>query len=700
MTTKEKFLDVGSPLKKQNKFDLIFSKRSLTAQKKLLSHQDKKNLLQGMLVTRATDNALKHIFLSGEIKYLDKSFQGKGFRSLGQEAIYGAAYWLKRTKISGQYQGDIVAPLIRDLGVFLCCSDLDIEAALNAQAGKIGLPCQGRDLHLGDYTKGILTPAAPLAIATSTLIGLALSFKIKNLPRIALSFIGEGGSSLGEWHEAINFAAVKKLPMIFCIENNQTALSTPLKEQSRVNSFADKAAGYGIPSIVLDGNDVCELAAGFKLVCDFVRTGNGPVLVEVITMRMCGHAHHDDMLYLGSEPKLSFEIPALNNRTKDQGYVDSSLYEAWRKKDPITNFKNTLLTEKIITENSYENMKNKALEKVQTALESIKTRAWPQLENEDDESLVYKRPYHFNAPQNKKSEHYFFDKQGSTYLQAISQAVNSAFTQWPECFLIGEDVALPYGNAFMMFKSTPQKFADRFINTPISESAIVGACAGMSLAGIKAIGEIQFNDFIACAMNQVANNVAKHYFRTGLNLPLVLRMPYGGLRRAGPFHSQDSSAWFYRCHGLKIMAPSTPIDAYFMLLKAIEDPDPVLFYEHINLYRDPNIKQIIPKQSNNTAGAMIIKPGSDITIISYGAYVHKAFNAAQILFNKDKINAEIIDLRYLKPIDFATCYASIKKTSKVLLLTEDSQQGSLMENIAGRLGQDMFHHLDAPVTVL
>ncbi len=670
--------------------------QALSLIKSKFSSEDRKNLLKGMLLTRATDNALKQLFLSGEMTYLGKGFQGKGFRSLGQEAIFGAGYLLKRGDFGSDYQGDVVAPLIRDLGVFLCFSDKDVETAINAQVGKEGAPCQGRDLHVGDLKKGILTPAAPLAIATCSLVGLAMSFKLKGEERVGISFIGEGGSSLGEWHEAINLAAVEKLPLIFCIENNQTALSTPVKQQSRVLSFADKALGYGMPSLVLDGTDVEELAAGFKAAADYSRAGHGPVLVEVVSMRMCGHAHHDDMLYLGHDPKMSFELPEL----KKGGYANETLYELWRKKDPIATYKNKLVASGIIDRRDYLTFESEAVKKVSEAVLAIKERAWPNFGTADDEELVYQRPYRFALPKTKASSHYSFSPKGTTYLQAIGDATGALFQKWPTCFVIGEDVAPPYGNAFMMFKNIMEHHPTRFLNTPISENAIVGACIGMALGGMRPIGEIQFNDFVACAMNQVANNAAKHYFRTGLNVPMVLRMPYGGLRRAGPFHSQDTAAWFYRCQGLKIFAPSTPIDAYFMLLKAVEDPDPVLFYEHIALYRDPKIKQLIPEHLADLEGAALVREGSDLSIITYGAYVHIAYQAALLLYEKYQINAEIIDLRYLKPIDFATCHASIKKTSRAILVSEDAACGSIVQSLAGSLSADLFHHLDAPIAVL
>lgn len=659
-----------------------------------ISPAEKKKLLRGMVLTRTTDNALKHLFLSGEITYESKGFQGKGFRSLGQEAIYGATSLLhvgKSYVSEGIYHGDVAAPLIRDLGVFLAMSENDVATAINAQAGKSGNPCDGRDLHLGDFTLGLITPAAPLAIATCTLVGIALSFKKKQEARVAISFIGEGGSSLGEWHEAINFAAVQRLPMIFCIENNQTALSTPVKEQSRVVSFADKGVGYGINALTVDGNDVLALAAAFKFAADEARFGQGPMLLEIVSMRMCGHAHHDDMLYLGTDPPLNLSISPL----KAGGYADVNLYEKWRALDPIELFSAKLKREGILSDRDEKNIIDEARDIVNDAIRQIKARAWSRL-NKSDEDLVFKAPWIFT----KKITHQIptYTKDGITYLQAIALGARRAFHAHKNCLMIGEDIGPPYGNAFMMFKDMMSDFGDRFINTPISENAIVGASVGMAMSGMRPIGEIQFNDFIACAMDQVVNNVAKTYFRLNLNLPLVLRLPYGGLRRAGPYHSQDTSPWFYRTPGLKIMAPATPMDAMHMLMKAVDDPDPVLFYEHIALYRDPRIKQ--KERDINVDGAQVLREGKDLSLISYGAYSHVAFRVAELLKEKYEADCEVIDLRYLMPVDFATIYATVKKTSRVLLLGEDMKRGGILESIAATIGQELFSYLDAPVTVI
>lgn len=657
-------------------------------QKDSFSMGEKLTMLKGMMLTRATDNALKHLFLSGEIVYKGQGFQGKGFRSLGQEAIYGAALRLKRGPT-----GDVVAPLIRDMGVFLAMSGDDVETAINAQAGKVGMPCDGRDLHLGDFSKNILTPAAPLAIATCTLLGLALSFKQKKEPRVAISFIGEGGCSLGEWHEAVNFASVMSLPLVFCIQNNQIALSTKTNTQSRVRSFADKALGYGICGLSIDGNDVEEVASTFSQASEIARTLAGPVLIELKTMRMCGHAHHDDMLYLGRDPSLSFDIEGLVG-----GYADPDLFESFRKKDPLKLYEKKLISQRLITKNDAQDFKEEAQAKVNQAVENIKKRSWPQFSKPDDQ-LIFKKPWRFSPKSELKLSTRNFSKDGSTYLQAIAFGVKEAFIEHKNCLMLGEDVAPPYGNAFMMFKGMDE-FAHRFINTPISENAIVGACAGLAMGGFLPIGEMQFNDFVACAMDQVCNNVAKSFFRTAVNMPLVLRMPYGGLRRAGPYHSQDTSAWFYRTPGLKIMAPSTPNDAMNMLLRAVRDPDPVMFYEHIGLYRDPKIKQQLSIVSEaELDGAALINEGSHLSMISYGAFCHVAKRAAKKLEEKG-FGADVIDLRYLSPIDFATVYASIKKCGRALLVAEDSVTGGILQSVASKVGQDLFEYLDAPVVVL
>src|SRR5438067_611476 len=305
-----------------------------------LTRDERVEILRGMCLTRATDNRLKTFFTSGEIKYGAAAFQGKGFRSLGQEAIYAAGLRLRRGSRyrgpDGRWNGDVIGPVIRDLGITLAMRPEPdtVQMVLNAQMGKVGAPLDGKDLHIGDFAWGILPPAAPLTTATLTIAGMALAFWREKSGRVAISFIGEGGSSLGEWHEAINLCAARKLPAIFCLENNQTALSTPVSEQSAVRVFADKAIGYGIPGVTVDGTDPEQIFAAFTWAAERARAGEGPTLIETVSMRMCGHAHHDDMLYLGREPQTGWDYAPLT----DQAYANRELYEYWAARDPIATY--------------------------------------------------------------------------------------------------------------------------------------------------------------------------------------------------------------------------------------------------------------------------------------------------------------------------------------------------------------------------
>jgi 2-oxoisovalerate dehydrogenase E1 component len=691
-----------------------------------ISKDEKLWMLRGMILTRAVDLTLKKIFLSSEIKYKDTVFQGKGFRSLGQEAIYAAALRLNRgEKFSkkGSYEGDIVAPVIRDLGVVLAFTDDDIEAALNAQAGKEGPPTNGKDLHIGDFAKGVWPPAAPLAIATCSAVGIAAAFSLRKEKRVAVSFIGEGGTSLGEWHEAVNLAASRKLPVIFCVENNQTALSTGVHQQSAVRVFGDKAKGYGIPHVTLDGTDPEAVAAGFAWGAEHAREGRGPCLIELISMRMCGHAHHDDMLYLGHEPAPSFDYPT---PTKT-GYVDADKYALWAQKDPIKTYARRLISAKICAQKQLNDWEQEAKHKCEQALERVKLKDWPKPEQKVElftwPRAVLSPPLEKGAggifstlqPEKNPPNPLFlrgdktliesappFQKTGSTYMEAIAQAVYEQMQGNKLVYMLGEDIEPPYGNAFMMFRNAPKKVWPRFINTPIAENAIVGALVGMAAEGIRPIGEMQFNDFSASAFDQIVNNAAKLRFRTGISAPFVLRMPWGGLRRAGPYHSQDTIPWFHRAFGLKIVAPSTPHDARALFHAAMGENDPVLFYEHIALYREPSIRQILSEEipKLKLGKAALRRSGPDLTLVSYGAFVHRALATAKRLADEHGVQCDVIDLRSLVPVDFELLGASISKTGRVLLIGEDSRTGSYLESLASKIAEGLFEHLDAPMKVI
>ncbi len=354
-----------------------------------LTSEERLEILRGMVLTRATDNRLKTFFTAGEIKYGAASFQGKGFRSLGQEAIYAAAIRLRRgaayrgattdgTKTSAErasWTGDVIGPVIRDLGATLAMRPEPdtVRMVLNAQMGRVGAPLEGKDLHIGDFANGILPPAAPLTTATLTIAGMAMAFSREGSGRVAVSFIGEGGSSLGEWHEAINLCAARKLPAIFCVENNQTALSTPLADQSAARVFADKAAGYGVPGITIDGTDPEEIAAAFTWAAERARAGLGPTLIETVSLRMCGHAHHDDMLYLGKDPAASWDYAPLT----EQGYANRELYQYWAARDPIARYAAALEARGIVRPGDLDRFKKEAEALVEEQARSVIDAPWP-----------------------------------------------------------------------------------------------------------------------------------------------------------------------------------------------------------------------------------------------------------------------------------------------------------------------------------
>jgi 2-oxoisovalerate dehydrogenase E1 component len=571
----------------------------------------------------------------------------------------------------------------------------------------------GKDLHIGDLSWGVLPAAAPLGISTLTIAGMAMAFMREGGGRVALSFIGDGGSSLGEWHEAINLCAARRLPAVFCIENNQTALSTSIREQSAVRAFADKAVGYGIAGVTTDGTDPDSIAAAFTWAADRAREGHGPALIEVVTMRMCGHAHHDDMLYLGKEVPAGWDYPALK---RDSAYADAAAYEFWSQKDPIKTYAGRLEAAGIIRARDLDEYRREAEALVDQQARAVVDASWPvaadagagvlstepartrievlepaaRLEVDLDPPLPGLEP---GAPT---------DRGGRTFLEAVALGIGDALRSDPRVFVYGEDVGGTYGNAFLLLRPLLAEFGDRIINSPLAEGGVLGVCVGAALAGQRPIGEMQFNDFVANGFNQLVNNAAKIRYRWGGSVPMVVRMPWGGLRHAGPYHSQNTEPWFYRTPGLKIVVPSTPEDARAFMAAAVLDPDPVLFYEHIALYRDPRIKQKLPDAPPTPlplGRAALRRAGDDLAVISYGAYVHVALRVAERLA-ADGIQASVLDLRSLAPLDKATVLAVARHCSRVLIIHEDSRTGGIGESLAAIIQEEAFESLDAPVRVI
>ena len=683
---------------------------SLTAEERL-------EILRGMILTRATDNRLKSFFLGGEVRYDGVPFQGKGFRSLGQEAIYAAPLRLRRGAAfrgpDGSWRGDVVAPLIRDLGAELAMrpDPESVRLVLAAQMGKAGSPMQGKDLHVGDFTWGVLPASAPLAVSALTAAGLAMGFARDGSDRIAVSFIGEGGTSLGEWHEAINLCAARRLPAVFCVQNNQTALSTPVSDQSAVRVFADKAAGYGIPGVTIDGTDPDAIAAAFTWAAERARQGVGPALIELVCMRMCGHAHHDDMLYLGKEPPITWEYPI----PTEGGYADRELYAFWARRDPIARYAARLEAEGLVSPGDLDRFRREAEAVVETEARKVVDAPWPEPATAGAGVFAGEAPRVRREPLDPKSRSGAspsalppvdpgpaFDPKGKTLLEAVMLGVGDALVADPRVFVYGEDVGGQYGNAFLLLRPLLARHGDRILNSPLAEGAVLGVCIGAALAGQRPIGEMQFNDFVATGFNQLVNNAAKLRYRWGASVPMVLRMPWGGLRHAGPYHSQNTEPWFYRTPGLKIVVPSTPSDARALMAAAVADPDPVLYYEHIALYRDPRIKQALPDAAPKPlplGRAALRRAGGDLAIVSYGAYVHVAMRVAERL-EKDGIRASVLDLRTLVPLDRDSVLAVARHCHRVLIVHEDSRTGGIGESLAAIIQEEAFEHLDAPVRIL
>jgi 2-oxoisovalerate dehydrogenase E1 component len=683
-----------------------------------LTADERKEILRGMCLTRAVDNRLKQFFAGGEVRWGMKAFQGKGFRSLGQEAIYAGAIRLKRGEryrgADGAWTGDVIAPVIRDLGIALAMRGDDDAVAmiLRAQMGKAGPPMRGKDLHIGDFAWGVLPAAAPLAIGSLSMAGMAMAFWREAAGRVAFSFIGEGGSSLGEWHEAINLCAARKLPAVFCVENNQTALSTPLADTSAVRVFADKAIGYGIPGVTIDGTDADAVAAAFAWAADRARAGAGPALIELVSMRMCGHAHHDDMLYLGKDAPPSWDYAPLH----EHGYAARDQYEFWAARDPIARYAARLEADKVINNTELGRLQKWAETMVEAQAQRVVAEPWPEPHEagigvfKDEAPRVrievlepQRRDRGLEAPALPPLEPGLpFDKKGSTLLEAVMLGIGDALRADPRVFVYGEDVGGAYGNAFLLLRPLLETYGDRILNSPLAEGAVLGVCVGAALAGQRPIGEMQFNDFVATGFNQLINNAAKIRYRWGGEVPMVVRMPWGGLRSAGPYHSQNTEPWFYRTPGLKIVVPSTPEDARGLMASAVADPDPVLYYEHIALYREPRIKQVLADEAPAPipiGTAALRRAGDDVAMITYGAYVHECLRVAETLA-RDGIEAAVLDLRSLAPLDRAAVLTVAKHCGRVLVVHEDARTGGIGESVAAIIQEEAFEWLDAPVRVL
>ncbi len=655
------------------------------ALKKALKPAERRRMHRAMLLTRETDALLKRWFNEKKIAWTapdGTSYPSpqKGFRSWGQEACVGIAAGLRKD--------DVVGPLIRDLGVALMWTG-DLRNVLTAQCGKADGPMGGRDLHIGDLDRGVLPATAPLAISTQTLVGIAYAFRLDKSDRVAAAFIGEGGSSLGEWHESINFAAAQRLGMIFFLENNQWALGTQRAEQSAVKRFAQKAAGYGIPGISVFGNDPDEVAAATAWAAERARSGRGPALVELVTYRRSGHAHHDDDRFHGQKEQ---KIP---------GYEVDAERALWERADPVELYEERLLAEGVLKKGEPAAWRREVAAEVMQAAAEVEAAPWPEAATLADRVFAVR-----DEPPARESA-------GATKSMGYDEAVRLAMTDLlendPRVFLLGEDIGGRYGGAFGVTRLLSKKFGpERVLNTPLAESAIVGCAVGAALAGKRPIVEIQFADFLAPAFNALVNNAAKLHWRYGKRVPMVVRLPYGGatgtmnrLLGGGPFHSQCPEAWFLRTPGWKIVAPSTPADAKGLLVAASRDGNPVIFLESKGLYSffRTDLRGEVPLDPGYEVPlgqAAVRREGAHATCVTYGATTWTALEAAADL-EAEGISLEVIDLRSLVPLDEEAILASVAKTRRLVILHEDSVTGGVGAELAARVAEKAIYDLEAPI---
>ncbi len=615
------------------------------------SDQELVHLYEQILRPRMIEEKMLILLRQGKIS--------KWFSGIGQEAISVGA-------VNAIAQDEFILPMHRNLGVFTG-RQIPYHRLFSQFQGKNSGFTKGRDrsFHFGTREHHIVGMISHLGPQLALADGIALAHKLKESKKATLVFTGDGASSEGDFHEALNVAAVWDLPVIFVIENNGYGLSTPSNEQFRFKYFTDKGPGYGIKAVRVDGNNLLEVHRTIKGLAAEMREDPKPVIVEAMTFRMRGH-----------------------EEASGTKYVPQELFVEWAKKDPVENFERYLKRQKVLNAKKIEEIRADIKKDIEAGLEVAFAEALPEATAAETQDIHAPYQQTVVRPESEAvSERRLVD--------AVSDSLKQSMEKYDNLVIMGQDIA-EYGGAFKITQGFIEQFGkERVRNTPLCESAIIGTGLGLSINGHKAVVEMQFADFVTCGFNQIVNNLAKSHYRWGQNADVVVRMPTGAGVGAGPFHSQSNEAWFFHTPGLKILYPSNPRDAKGLLNAAIEDPNPHLFFEHKFLYR--SLSEAIPDDyyTVEIGKAALASEGDDISIITYGMGVHWAKQALESL---DGVSADIVDLRTLLPWDKEAVEASVKKTNKVLVLHEDTLTGGVGAEIAAWISEHCFEYLDAPVS--